>query len=160
MLYIIRHADAVSNENDDLRALSAEGRAQVRRLAAFLKRGETMAPDEIWHSPLVRARETATLLAEALDWKGTVRTVPGLRSEDEPSTIAPRLKTPRSIALVGHEPHLSGLASLLVAGLSEPPVILMRKCAMLALERQRDGEAGCWAVCWHIAPELLGSAPP
>ena len=160
MLYLIRHADAVSDENDDVRPLSAAGRAQVRRLAAFLKGGQGMVLDEVWHSPLVRALETAALLAEEMDWKGPVRAVPGLLSGDEPTLIASRLKAPRSIALVGHEPHLSGLASLLVAGSSEPSLFLMRKCAILALERQRAGAAGCWAVRWQIAPELLDSAPP
>ncbi len=55
MLYLLRHADAVSDENDDVRQLSAAGRAQVRRLAAFLGAGEQMQPDEIWHSPLAQA---------------------------------------------------------------------------------------------------------
>ena len=155
MLYIIRHADAVSDENDDVRPLSATGRAQVRRLAAFLKAGEQMQPEEIWHSPLTRARQTAALLAKEMELRSPLREVPGLRPEDDPRLIAARLKKPQAIALVGHEPHLSGLASLLVAGSSEPAVFLMRKCAVIALERIRGGEAGCWAVRWQVAPELL-----
>jgi len=155
MLYLLRHADAVSDENDDLRQLSATGRAEVRRLAAFLGAGEQMQPEEIWHSPLARAQQTAALLAEHMGLRAPLREIAGLRSEDDPRIIAGRLKTPLSIALVGHEPHLSGLASLLVAGASEPPVFLMRKCAILALERIRGGSAACWAVRWQVAPELL-----
>jgi phosphohistidine phosphatase len=155
MLYLVRHAHALDAEDDDARPLSDGGRAQVRRLAAFLRGGGQMQPSEIWHSPLVRAAETAALLAEALGLGVPLRKVPGLRSGDDPQLVAGRLQAPVSVALVGHEPHLGSLASLLVTGSASPQVFFMGKCAILALERVRGGPRGGWAVCWHIAPELL-----
>ena len=153
MLYLIRHADAVDLHPDEARPLSERGREQVKTLARFLERSEAFSPDEFWHSPLVRARETATLLAKALKFSGACREVPGLRSEDDPHDIARKLAKPsRSVALVGHEPHLSALASLLVTGATDPVVFVMKKGATLALER--DGEH--YVVRWHVAPGLLG----
>jgi phosphohistidine phosphatase len=66
--------------------------------------------------------------------------------------VARRIKAiPRPIAVVGHEPHLSALATLLVVGRAEPPSFLMKKCAALAL----DGGGDFWSVRWHVSPELL-----
>lgn len=153
-LYLIRHAHALDAADDDVRPLSRQGHEQVAAVASLLARSGAMAPVEIWHSPLVRARETASGLATALRLKAKLVPVAGLRPEDDPVTIAQRLKTgPASLALVGHEPHLSALASLLVAGPGRVPVFVFNKCAVLALE----GAADYWAVRWHITPELLQS---
>ena len=67
-------------------------------------------------------------------------------------SAAPAIKaSSHSLAIVGHEPHLSALATLLVTGRTEPPTFVMKKCAALALE----GAASHWTVRWHISPELL-----
>ena len=69
-----------------------------------------------------------------------------------PRAAARRIKaTNHALAVVGHEPHMSALASFLVTGKMAPPVFMMKKCAALALE----GEGAHWAVRWHISPALL-----
>jgi phosphohistidine phosphatase len=57
----------------------------------------------------------------------------------------------KPLALVGHEPHLSALGSLLVTGGTDPVVIAMKKGAVLALEW--GGRR--WVVRWHIEPGML-----
>jgi phosphohistidine phosphatase len=57
----------------------------------------------------------------------------------------------RPVAVVGHEPHLSALASALIAGKSQPALVLLKKCAVLALER--DGRR--WVVRWQLSPDVL-----
>ena len=151
-LYLIRHAQALDGDDDAARPLSGKGRAQVRRVAAFLRASGTFAPAAIWHSPLVRARQTAELLARRLALDAPRRAVAGLTPEDDPCLIVRRLaREGRALALVGHDPHLSALASLLVAGVAAPPVFALKKCSVLALERV----AGHWVVRWHVPPELL-----
>lgn len=153
LCYLVRHAHAVDSHPDQARPLSDRGRAQVRALAKFLDRSEAFTPDEIWHSPLVRARETAELLAHELKLDAKLHETAGLRPEDDPAAIARKLAgAGRSIAVVGHEPHLGALASLLVAGRVEPVVFDMKKGAVLALARGGDR----WIVCWHVAPAYLG----
>ena len=152
-LYLVRHAHALDGADDVARPLSPKGRAQVKRLGGFLRASGVFAPEEIWHSGLVRACDTAELLAERLKSASPIRDVAGLMPGDDPRMIARRLaKLGRSVALVGHEPHLSALASLLVAGNVEPPVFEMKKCSVLALE----GGPGRWIVRWQVSPELLG----
>jgi phosphohistidine phosphatase len=152
LLYLVRHAHALDGANDAVRPLSGKGRAQVRRLAAFLRTSGVFAPAEIWHSGLVRARDTAQLLTRRLQLDAPLRKVAGLGSSDDPRLIAQRVaRRAHSLALVGHEPHLSALASLLVTGEAAPPVVALKKCSVLALEHV-DGR---WIVRWHISPELL-----
>ena len=158
MIYLIRHADAVPGDPDEARPLSAEGRRQVRRLASFVQRcrGDEFAPAEIWHSPLRRAEETAARLAKRAGWKANLRTVEGLQPDDDPSIIAGRLEvTDLPVALVGHNPHLTLLATLLVVGRASPPVFLVRKCAFIALEPARGRGRGCWVVDCHIVPQWM-----
>jgi phosphohistidine phosphatase len=153
LFQLIRHADAVDSRPDHARPLSAHGRAQIGALAKFLRRSGAFSPEELWHSPLVRARESAELLAQALHFKGPVREVSGLQPEDEPADIARALaRCEHPVALVGHEPHLSALASLLVVGAGAPPAFVMKKGATLGLERAGSR----WLVRWHITPGLLG----
>src|SRR5581483_3088979 len=114
-LYLIRHADAVEHPDDAARQLSPRGRDQAKALGQFLGRGGAFTPAEIWHSPLRRARETAELLAAAAKLAVPLREKAGLRPEDNPAALVPMIqRTTASVALVGHEPHLSALASLLV----------------------------------------------
>lgn len=152
MLYLVRHAHAIDAEEDATRPLSPRGEQQVRALAAFFRTADAFQPQEIWHSSLTRARQTAELLARGLKVAAPVTLMPELEPEADPRAVARRIKaTSRSVAVVGHEPHLSALASLLVVGRIDPPAFLMKKCAALAL----DGGEELWMVRWHVSPELL-----
>jgi phosphohistidine phosphatase len=154
IVYLIRHAEAVDLLPDHARPLSARGRHQVSLLAHFLKRANTFEPAEVWHSPLVRARETAQLLLHELALSVPIKEVAGITPDDDPQLIAAKLaRATPPIALVGHEPHLSALASLLVAGKTRPVVFAMKKGATLALELGGPR----WVVRWHVEPGMLGS---
>jgi phosphohistidine phosphatase len=152
-LYLVRHAHALDAEENPERPLSKRGWKQVRALAKFLRETGAFDAAEIWHSPLARSRETAEGLAERLKLAAPLQEVTGLTGEDDPRAIAERIEAlEQPAAIVGHEPHLSALASLLVAGEAEPPAFVLKKCAALRLDRVEDR----WAVRWLISPELLG----
>lgn len=151
-IYLVRHAHAVDQAPDHSRPLSERGHEQVRVLGRFLRASEGFAPEEIWHSSLLRAKETAELLTRHAKLEGRQREVAGLRPEDNPAGIARELAgITRSVAVVGHEPHLSTLATLLVTGSAEPVVFVMKKCSALALERA----GGQWLVRWHVHAGLI-----
>lgn len=151
-LFLIRHAHAVEANENPRRPLSLRGREQVRALATFLKSSGALHAAEVWHSGLARAAETAELLLDHLGLKATVVEIDGLRGEDNPSVVAAHLRHRRApLVVVGHEPHLGRLASLLVAGAAHPPRFVLKKSSILALERIE----GVWAVRWQLSPELL-----
>lgn len=151
-LFLIRHAAAEDATPDESRRLTRSGRADARALGRFLRKSGAFTPDVIWHSTLVRARETAELLAAELRKAPKPVEVEGLAPEDDPAAFARRIRgAAGALAVVGHQPFLGALASLLVTGTAEPSRFAVRKCAVLALE----GEGRSWIVRWHLSPELL-----
>lgn len=149
LIHLIRHAHALDGDDDVHRPLSAKGRRQAARMGRWLKRQRLIEAREVWHSPLVRAVATAEILARHLGGKRRLIVVDGAEGGAPPALLARRLaKVRHPVALVGHEPHLSALATLLIAGRDHPPVVTLRKGAVLALER--TGRR--WAVRWLVAP--------
>jgi len=148
MIFLIRHADAISDEVNPVRPLSPRGHEQVARVCEILGKQGSFAPAEFWHSPLARSRETATLLAKGLKLQVPVLLQPGLEPDDDPSGIAVLLKAQeRDIAVVGHEPHLGVLASILVHGPRRAGVFYpFSKAGVLALTRGDKGWRAQWLV--------------
>jgi phosphohistidine phosphatase len=152
-LYIVRHAHAVTEEEDPARPLSPKGREAAQEMARWLRRHAAPDVEEIWHSALVRARETAELFAEGLRLKSRLREVPGLLPEVPPATMATALgRHHESVMVVGHEPQLSALAGLLL-GVTDGAVEF-KKGSVLCLERTVRG--GPWTVVWLVSPLLIG----
>ena len=118
------------------------------------------AVKSIEHSGLVRARQTAELLEPALSPRKPLAIRPSIRPMDDPMLLARELAEGRDDRLfVGHNPHLSRLAGILLGGgQSEVPLVL-KKAGFLALERTRTGSKdsplGRWALLWLISPGRL-----
>ena len=148
-LFLVRHAHAVDETENPLRPLSAKGRAQMQALATVLRaEGREFSPDLIWHSPLVRARETAELLVQHLGLFVPQFQAPGLTPEDDPRPLAKRLESiTDTVAIVGHEPHLGMLAGLLV-NRSIVDAMPFSKAEVRAYELT----AGRWTVLWAATP--------
>jgi phosphohistidine phosphatase len=148
MIYLIRHADALSDEVNAARPLSARGREQVSRVCGLLRRRNAPEPKEIWHSPLERSRETAELLARGIWMSAPLVLVPGLEPEDDPAKVAALLASATGdIAVVGHEPHLGVLSSLLVHGPSRSAVFFpFPKAGVLALTEAGQRLKAEWLV--------------
>lgn len=171
-LHLIRHAHAVPAEEDALRPLSLRGRQQAKALATFFRRNDWLQPRAIWHSPLTRSHETATLLAVGLKFAGPLHEESGLEPEDDPRATFARLrKVHDGLVIVGHEPHLGLLATLLVCGDRKPTasqrtggpavatsaadisLFVLKKASCLTLER--DAGELTWSVRALIGPSLL-----
>ena len=155
-LLLIRHGHAVTAGENPLRPLSDLGRAQAAEMAAFFRMSGQFLPAAIWHSPLARARESASLFATSLNFTGPVLEVRGLRPEDDPRVTAGRLAgIGEGLVIVGHEPHLSALATLLVCGPAKAPVVILEKGACLGLEQAEGG----WRIGWLVGPGLIAPGP-
>ena len=115
-LYLVRHAEAESGDPDDLRSLTASGRAAARELGQRLALEGT--PDAVLASPLLRARETAEEIARAagVEAEPDERLAPGATVEDVLEAIAGRGE---HIVVVGHQPDCGRIAAALSGG-AEP----------------------------------------
>jgi phosphohistidine phosphatase len=105
-LYLIRHAEAERGEPDELRRLTHEGREAARRLGEELS-GEGIGL--VLASPLLRARETAELIAKAFGASVEVdeRLAPGAALTEVRAAVAGRGD---AVAVVGHQPDCSNVA--------------------------------------------------
>src|SRR4051794_3117487 len=110
-LYLVRHAEAAPGEPDELRALTARGRADARTLGRRW-RDDGVALDAVVTSPLLRARETGAELAREneLVAEADERLAPGAGAADVRSAIEGRGET---VAVVGHQPDCGIVAAAL-----------------------------------------------
>ncbi len=135
-IYLIRHADAQqlgqkNDFSDEKRSLTSEGRDRMRDGAKGLAM-LGVDPDLILTSPLARALETAEIVAAALgvSKKEIIQTdnlKPGA-SVDELFAEVKKHTGVESLALVGHEPDLSGIISRILQGVGRVPVDLKKGC--------------------------------
>ena len=148
MIYLMRHAEAVSDEVDPVRPLSARGREQVARVCRTLSQIPHFHPVEIWHSPLVRSVETADLLARGLNLNSKILLKVGLKPNDDPGPLAAELAAEtRDIAIVGHEPHLGILASMITHDPRRKNGFFpFSKAGLLALSKGPDSWQSEWIV--------------
>ena len=116
-LYLVRHAEAVDGEPDELRPLTAEGRRAARTLGERLA-ADGVVPDAVLTSPLLRARETGAEVARpaGLEAEADERLAPGATAEDVRAAAGGRGET---VVVVGHQPDCGRIAAELAGG-AEP----------------------------------------
>jgi len=159
-LIFIRHAAAIDRDigvPDDRRYLTPEGRGYFRKTARTL-RNQGIAPDLILTSPLLRAVQTADILAERLKYSGELV----VTDELEPGFDLPGLERllakfgeVRAVCLVGHDPDLS---LLVVKLLGLPQGFRFRKGTALRLDAGPGKLRGAAAFKWLAAgKELIAS---
>jgi len=120
-LYFVRHATASSkgtwDQDDGLRPLTRTGRQRFALAASSLVDAGALRPDLIVTSPLVRAKQTAEILGDALG--GNVPIIEDARLGHEfdaaalKSILAENPAVP-SIAIVGHNPSFAAVLSAVI----------------------------------------------
>ncbi len=146
-VYLIRHGDAVTAAENAERPLSALGRQQTAHAARALVEHDASV-SQIYHSGILRARQTAEIIVRALDPVPLVQSHAGLLPEDDPAIVAAELDgLEYSIALVGHLPYMRRLAGLLIYGDPECATIDFPPATVLCCAR--FGER--WKISWISA---------
>ena len=113
-LYLVRHAEAAPGDPDELRQLTALGKAQAGALGELL-RDEGLQADAILTSPLLRARETGEELARQLGTRAEPdeRLAPGANAEHVRAAVEGRGE---NVVAVGHQPDCGQIAAELTGG--------------------------------------------
>jgi phosphohistidine phosphatase len=158
-VYIVRHAIAEERDperwpDDSRRPLSPEGEARFRSAARGLRR---LVPevDIVLASPYVRAWQTAEILHEEAGWAAP-EPAPALEPSFPHAAVELlRGHAGRSVALVGHEPHLSELASLLVSGDEHALRLELKKGATVLIAFDARPAAGTGTLRWVATPKIL-----
>lgn len=159
-MYLMRHAIAVSTDreiDDSQRPLTEIGRNKLIHIARNLKRMGVKF-DFIITSPYLRARQTAEIVAHVLEIK------PKHIHDSEnltPLGFADRLIDEinamgdiKNLLLVGHEPFLSQLIGVLVAGDASID-IGMKKAGVCRISLQQLTHERCATLKWLLPPAIF-----
>lgn len=154
-LYLIRHGSAEDGPDDRNRPLSPEGVREAEIAGLFLaKMGAN--PGVIYHSPLVRAKQTAKKIARKLLVPARLTECAGILPEDEPADFVHTLDAldfKNEMAVVTHQPFISCLASYLLSGSECAVSMKFTPGTVAAFERL--GQGGPWTLGFHLTSEAM-----
>src|SRR5262249_4370192 len=142
--------------DDAKRPLTDDGMTRMRKAARGLAR-LGVAIDVVLTSPLVRARQTAEIVAEAIhprpalvrsEWRPPDGSYAGILAELEKHARKPR------IALVGHEPGIGELAARLIGSRH---AIAFKKGAVCRIDVDTLPPAGPGDLRWLMTTKILSA---
>jgi len=159
-LHFLRHGIAhelsAKYPKDADRPLTDEGKEKLDAICKGFQNLEVPPWDFIVTSPYRRAQETAAIFAEF--FKSTDRVVecaaitPSLHFEAFQSFLMK--KSGQSFLIVGHEPSLSSLISILIQG-TEDSSILLKKGGMASVECSDNLSPGSGHLEWLMQPAQI-----
>jgi phosphohistidine phosphatase len=104
----------------------------------------------LFHSGILRAKQTAEILAEQLQCTRGVKPLSGLLPQDDPAIAQAELEAAESpIMLVGHLPHLHRLVALLVRSDPESQFMEISPATMVCC----SNDSSKWEVIWTLTPK-------
>jgi phosphohistidine phosphatase len=157
-LYLIRHGLAEERgeawPDDARRPLSDEGMSRLRKEARGLVRlGVTF--DVVLTSPLVRARQTADILAGGFSTRPAIVVMESLAPDGSPQAVLSDLEKHARrmrIALVGHEPGIGELAARLIGSRR---AFAFKKGSICRIDVKSLPPAGPGLLRWFVTPKIL-----
>ena len=158
-LFILRHGIAVAPGTpgiaDGQRPLTPKGRKRVREIALGLRRLD-LKLDRIVTSPLPRARSTAEIVAEVLNVASRLEIAEALKAGAAAQAVLGWLRgrDEDRLLLVGHDPTLTDLITLLVTGTLTSQVGALKKGGVAAL-RPLPGSTDRYVLDWLATPRLI-----
>lgn len=156
IVFLVRHAHAIDEAPgtpDQGRHLTSAGRVAARALSERL-RWHDCVPTAVWTSPLTRAVQTAELVVAGLHWDGPVESVAELAPGGDLRAAHARIRgsAPDSVLLlVGHEPGISGLGTLLTARADFPSLRKAEAARLDDVGVQRGEGPGPLTLRWMFA---------
>jgi phosphohistidine phosphatase len=157
-LYLVRHAIAAERgdewPDDTKRPLTERGISRFKEGVKGLLVLD-VAVDEIFTSPLLRARQTAELLASGVVTKPTVKVLDALAPGHTPAVVMAQLAKAakrRRMALVGHEPDLGELIAHLLGAQRAVPI---KKGAVCRIDVEGLAAKRAGSLIWFVTPKVL-----
>lgn len=159
-LYLLRHGIAAEKgtaefARDSERPLTAEGTQKIHRIAKAMKELD-LSFDLILSSPFLRAKQTAEIVAGVFGLEKALRFSSSLAVGGDPAMLVKEIKSAslQKVLLVGHEPYLSTLISVLISG-HDGLDIVMKKGGLCKLSVDSLRLAKCATLEWLLGPRQL-----
>ena len=151
-VYLVRHGEALTKEEDPEQGLSAEGTESIRKISAFA-RGLNIRVKQVFHSGKKRAMQTARIFSEGVQPEMELAETDGMAPMDAPEVWFERVsQMHEDVMLVGHLPHQAKLSSKVLCGNVEARTLDFSAGSIVCLKRSDDD---MWAVEWMMKPDLI-----
>lgn len=151
-LYLVQHGEACAKEVDPDRPLTDQGKADIERLAGFLKRAGIQV-ERVIQSGKLRAAQTAERLANAVAPRVELESSGIINPNDNPKAFDWQSDSwDRDTLVVGHLPFMAKLVSHLVIEDESRFITAWQPGSIVCLERENGAH---WRINWMIRPELL-----
>jgi phosphohistidine phosphatase len=151
-LYLVRHGEALSKEEDPEQGLSGDGRDSIRKISAFTK-GLGIKVKQVFHSGKKRAMQTGLIFMESIQSERGLLETDGLAPMDDPAIWHERIsRLNEDVMLVGHLPHLAKVSSMMLCSGMEAKTLDFDAGSIACLKRSDDNT---WAVDWMMKPGLI-----
>lgn len=161
-LYVLRHAIAVDHgtpgyEDDSLRPLTGKGAKKMKNIAEGMLILDVTV-DVIFSSPFMRAKQTGEIVAKAFHAQKNLVFTPLLEVGGDPEKLVEYINehhdSDARVMLVGHEPYLSSMISVLISGNGSID-ITMKKGGLCKLKTASLHYGQCATLEWLLTPIQL-----
>lgn len=161
-LFLLRHGIAVDRgtpgfEDDSQRPLTSKGVTRIHRIAQASK-AMRLKFDLILSSPYLRAQQTAHTFVSFYGIEERLRLTANLAPEASAAALVGEIHETYgealSILLVGHEPYLSNLASMLLTG-DEKSVMAFKKGGLCKFSIDELYYGRCATLEWLMTPRQM-----
>jgi phosphohistidine phosphatase len=161
-LYLLRHGIAVERglpgyEDDSQRPLTSKGAARIHRIAQATKQ-LGLEFDVVLSSSYLRTQQTAQILAGFYGIEEHLHLTESLTPTHPPAAVIAEINQiyagALSILLVGHEPYLSMLAGVLLAG-DDKVAIAFKKGGLCKFTIDKLIYGRCATLEWLVTPKQL-----
>ena len=152
-LYLMRHGEAASKEDDPKQGLTKNGKLAIERLAHKLLQQTQQARErkinieQVFHSDKARAQQTAEIMASILAPEVTPQCRENLKPNDNPEELISDIETwSKDTLITSHLPFIPNLLNLLT---QHQQSISFIPGTIACLSNASTN----WNVEWVISPE-------
>jgi len=157
IVYFVRHASAghhlANPAQDEKRPLDQDGIEQCTQVGRALAAMDVRV-DAVISSPLKRATQTASLVANEIGFDGKLQRAPALRPSARIEAFRELLDRNRNleaVAVVGHNPSLSQFLSLIISEGASEGAVELKKGAVARV----DVSGGSGVLKWVLTPKMV-----
>src|SRR5215469_4129631 len=166
IIYFVRHASAgqkkLAPKKDEKRPLDSDGVHQCTQMGRVLASMDVTV-DAVISSPLKRATQTASLVANELGFEGKLHIENGLRPDAKYDQFRDMLrKYPRAdaVMVVGHNPNFSEFLGQMIGDNGSHAFVDMKKGSVAKVEREQKKFVLHWLITPRVTKACVDAGSP
>ena len=161
-LFLLRHAAPKDTFPDEERELSDFGLTQISTLSKSLSKSVFDNVAQVWHSPFIRARQTAELFAKEMEINAPLLSSATLTPMSNPNDVANQISSLccfcADLLIVAHNPLLESVAQMIL-GKNSASYIHFKTCTLASFNLEQlpmpDNKMGVWELEFLLSPAVL-----